>query len=145
LKSTFNSNSSLAKILARPEVSYCDLPERDAALSSDVIQQVEIEIKYSGYVDRQVLEVARFKNLENKSIPEQFDYATVPSLRLEARQKLTKIRPQTIGQAARISGVSPADISILLVWLKRGGKDSSGNASHPEDGCKNCSSDEAED
>jgi tRNA uridine 5-carboxymethylaminomethyl modification enzyme len=64
--------------------------------------------------------VARFKNLEDKSIPKSFDYATVPSLRLEARQKFEKIRPQTIGQAARISGVSPADISILLVWLKRG-------------------------
>jgi tRNA uridine 5-carboxymethylaminomethyl modification enzyme len=86
-----------------------------------VIQQVEIVVKYAGYVERQETEVARSKSLEDKNIPVTFDFSTVPSLRLEARQKFEKIRPQTIGQAARISGVSPADISILLVWLKRAG------------------------
>ena len=76
-------------------------------------------IKYSGYIARQADEIARFQNLEDKQIPAGFDYATVPSLRNEARQKFMQIRPVTLGQASRISGVSPADISILMVWLKR--------------------------
>jgi tRNA uridine 5-carboxymethylaminomethyl modification enzyme len=120
LEETYYETCSLAKILARPEMSYEKLPNKCVHLPLEVIQQVEITIKYAGYVSRQKMEVARFKNLEDKSIPINFDYAAVPSLRLEARQKFDKIRPQTIGQAARISGVSPADISILLVWLKRG-------------------------
>jgi tRNA uridine 5-carboxymethylaminomethyl modification enzyme len=95
------------------------MPKANFAISAEVVQQVEVEIKYAGYVKRQEIEVARFKDLEDKLIPSSFDYATVPSLRLEARQKLSKIRPRTIGQAGRISGVSPADLSILLVWLKR--------------------------
>lgn len=98
------------------------MPNQNEALSDDVIQQVEIAVKYAGYIDRQEIEVEKFKRLEDKEIPNIFDYSTVPSLRLEARQKLAKIRPTTIGQAARISGVSPADISILMVWLKRGGQ-----------------------
>jgi tRNA uridine 5-carboxymethylaminomethyl modification enzyme len=119
LRTTYSQHDSLAKILCRTEVSYQDLPSKNADLDKEVIQQVEISIKYAGYVDRQEIEVARTKNLENKIIPASFDFATVPSLRLEARQKLNKIRPRTIGQAGRISGVSPADVSILLVWLKR--------------------------
>jgi len=110
---------SLAKILSRPEMNYRNLPNQNGNLSDEVIQQVEITVKYAGYVERQEIEVARSKNLEDKNIPFSFDFSTVPSLRLEARQKFEKIRPLTIGQAARISGVSPADISILLVWLKR--------------------------
>jgi tRNA uridine 5-carboxymethylaminomethyl modification enzyme len=112
-------NNSLVKILSRPEVSYKDLPDRDETLPDEIIQQVEIAVKYAGYIDRQELEVKKFKRLEDKSIPNTFDFSTVPSLRLEARQKFAKIRPRTIGQAARISGVSPADISILMVWLNR--------------------------
>jgi tRNA uridine 5-carboxymethylaminomethyl modification enzyme len=107
-------------LLRRPEVSYRDLPSRDDSLPAEVIQQVEIEIKYAGYIDRQEVEVEKFKTLESKQIPDAFDYAAVPSLRTEARVKLQKIRPQTLGQASRISGVSPADIAILAVWLKRG-------------------------
>ena len=107
-------------LLRRPEVSYKDLPSRDDSLDAEVIQQVEIEIKYAGYIDRQGVEVEKFKALESKQIPDTFDYAAVPSLRTEARAKLQKIRPQTLGQASRISGVSPADIAILTVWLKRG-------------------------
>jgi tRNA uridine 5-carboxymethylaminomethyl modification enzyme len=118
---TFYERYSLAKILSRPEMNYHRLPNRDEHLSDEVIQQVEIAVKYAGYVERQEVEVARSKSLEAKHIPASFDFSTVPSLRLEARQKFAKIRPQTIGQAARISGVSPADISILLVWLKRAG------------------------
>jgi len=104
----------LAKILSRPEVTYKDLPIRNEALAEEVIQQVEIAVKYAGYIERQEVEVEKFKNLEDKMIPDVFDFSTVPSLRLEARQKLAEIRPATIGQAARISGVSPADISILM-------------------------------
>jgi tRNA uridine 5-carboxymethylaminomethyl modification enzyme len=122
LQSTYYEKNSLAKILSRPEMNYQNLPKRIEHLPSDVAQQVEIAIKYAGYISRQETEVGRLKNLEDKQIPVTFDFSTVPSLRLEARQKLAKIRPQTIGQAARISGVSPADISILLVWLKRAGE-----------------------
>ena len=89
--------------------------------SDELIQQVEIAVKYAGYIDRQEVEVEKFRSLEDKIIPETFDFSKVPSLRLEALQKLTRIRPATVGQAARISGVSPADVGILLVWLKRSG------------------------
>jgi tRNA uridine 5-carboxymethylaminomethyl modification enzyme len=111
----------LEQMLRRPEISYKDLPNRDENLSTEVIEQVEIAIKYAGYIDRQQLEIEKFKSMEGKQIPDSFDYSTVPSLRSEARQKLTKLRPATLGQASRISGVSPADISILTVWLKRSG------------------------
>jgi tRNA uridine 5-carboxymethylaminomethyl modification enzyme len=121
LQKTYCSSDSLAKMLSRPTALYRDLPGQNARLSDEVVQQVEIAIKYAGYIERQENEVNRSKSLETKSIPDSFDYAAVPSLRLEARQKLTKIRPRTIAQAGRISGVSPADISILLVWLKRAG------------------------
>ena len=119
LQKTYYEKNTLAKILSRPEINYRNLPNRDESLTDEVVQQVEIEVKYSGYVSRQELEVAKLKNLEDKMIPETFNYDLLPSLRLEARQKLAKIRPATIGQAARISGVSPADISLLLVFLKR--------------------------
>jgi tRNA uridine 5-carboxymethylaminomethyl modification enzyme len=112
-------SDTLNQLLRRPEMTYRDLPSRDEALPTDVAEQVEIIVKYSGYIDRQQAEVEKFKNLEEKQIPGSFDYANVPSLRNEARQKLSKIRPATLGQASRISGVSPADISILMVWLKR--------------------------
>jgi tRNA uridine 5-carboxymethylaminomethyl modification enzyme len=124
-------NDFLAKILSRPEVSYHDLPNQNKALSDEIVQQVEIAVKYAGYIARQELEVKKFKKLEEKAIPDTFDFSAVPSLRLEARQKFAKIRPITIGQAARISGVSPADISILMVWLKN-----SASANSPEDSAK---------
>jgi tRNA uridine 5-carboxymethylaminomethyl modification enzyme len=122
-------NNVLTKVLSRPEILYKDLPSRNDSLSEEVIQQVEIAVKYAGYIDRQEMEVKKFKKLEDKSIPDAFDFSTVPSLRLEARQKFIKIRPTTIGQAARISGVSPADISILMVWLKRSGTANDSNDS----------------
>src|SRR5476651_511121 len=118
LNKTVYENNFLIKILSRPEISYKNLPGRDESLSEEIVQQVEIAVKYAGYIDRQELEVQKFKKLECKSIPDTFDFSTVPSLRLEARQKFDKIRPTTIGQAARISGVSPADISILMVDRK---------------------------
>jgi tRNA uridine 5-carboxymethylaminomethyl modification enzyme len=125
---TYYDYNSLAKILSRPEKTYKDLPNRNETLSDAIIQQIEITIKYAGYIERQAFEVEKFKTLENKMIPDTFDFSTVPSLRLEARQKFCKIRPATIGQAARISGVSPADISILMVYLKRWGAKGGGNS-----------------
>jgi tRNA uridine 5-carboxymethylaminomethyl modification enzyme len=121
LEITRSNSETLAQTLRRPETTYQSLPGRDERLGGDVGQQVEIAIKYAGYISRQESEVARFKTFENKQIPATFDYLSVPSLRNEARQKFIKIRPATLGQASRISGVSPADISILMVWLKRQG------------------------
>jgi tRNA uridine 5-carboxymethylaminomethyl modification enzyme len=127
LYKTYYMSNTLAKILSRPEKVYKDLPNRNDNLSDEIIQQVEITVKYAGYIERQEFEVEKFKTLEDKRIPDAFDFSAVPSLRLEARQKLCKIRPGTIGQAARISGVSPADISILMVCLKRWGANGGGN------------------
>jgi tRNA uridine 5-carboxymethylaminomethyl modification enzyme len=120
LESTRSGSDPLIQILRRPEVTYADMPHRNLELHIEIIQQVEITAKYAGYIDRQELEVERFKTLEDKQIPPAFNYDTVHSLRTEARQKLNQIRPATLGQASRISGVSPSDISILAVWLKRG-------------------------
>ena len=120
LEQTRHGADTLMQILRRPENTYQDLPTRNDQLSIEASQQVEIAVKYAGYISRQEIEVAKFKNMEEKQIPISFDYAIVPSLRNEARQKLTKIRPITVGQASRISGVSPSDIGLLLVWLKRG-------------------------
>lgn len=120
LHKTRDGQTSLAQILKRPEVTYADLSNRNGSISTEVIQQVEITIKYAGYISRQEEDVARFKSMEEKQIPAWLDYQTVPSLRKEARQKLEKIRPQTLGQASRISGVSPADVSLVMVWMKRG-------------------------
>ena len=136
LYATYYCSTSLAKILARPEVTYRELPKRNAALAEEVVQQVEITIKYAGYIERQGIEVAKFKALEDKRIPDGFDFSTVPSLRLEARQKLSEIRPSTVGQAARVSGVSPADISVLMVSLKRWAVvDSDGGETVRQGGC----------
>jgi tRNA uridine 5-carboxymethylaminomethyl modification enzyme len=121
LTKTRAGRDTLHQLLRRPEISYHDLPHIDDSLSDEVILQVEIAVKYAGYIERQEVEVNKSKSLEEKEIPNTFDYSSVPGLRSEARQKLGQIRPRTIGQANRISGVSPADISILLVWLKRGG------------------------
>lgn len=110
---------TMAQLLRRPEIAYKNLPNRDDKLPDEVINQVEIILKYEGYIKRQEAEAARFKTIEDKQIPPTFNYTSVPSLRTEARQKLDKIRPTTLGQASRISGVSPADISILTIWLKR--------------------------
>jgi tRNA uridine 5-carboxymethylaminomethyl modification enzyme len=141
LNKTVYENNFLVKILSRPEVSYKNLPSRDETLSDEIVQQVEIAVKYAGYIDRQELEVQKFKKLEDKSIPDTFDFSIVPSLRLEARQKFAKIRPTTIGQAARISGVSPADISILMVWLKRSaGANGHNNSAKETEICDACES-----
>jgi tRNA uridine 5-carboxymethylaminomethyl modification enzyme len=121
LQKTRQGSRTLAQVLCQPGVGYCDITTSNANLSDDVIQQIESVIKYAGYITRQEFEVSKMKNLEDKQIPPTFAYEDVPSLRIEARQKLMKIRPATLGQASRISGVSPADVGILMVWLKRGG------------------------
>lgn len=113
---------SLSDLMCRPEIDYHRLAEIDTgrrALSPDVIEQVEIEIKYAGYIDRQRKQVAQFRKMENKTIPENIDYKDVQSLRIEARQKLEKFRPISVGQASRIAGVSPSDIAVLLVYIEK--------------------------
>lgn len=114
--------ATLAELIRRPELSYellCDIdPEnKKDELSSDVIEQINISIKYEGYISRQQQQVAQFKKLEKKLIPVDIDYNDVSNLRKEARQKLDAIRPVSIGQASRISGVSPADVSVLLIYI----------------------------
>ena len=91
-------------------------------LDDDIMEQVNINIKYAGYIDKQIKQVEAFKKLENKKIPRDIDYNKVSGLRNEARQKLISYNPISIGQASRISGVSPADISVLLVYLKSGNR-----------------------
>lgn len=130
LAKTRVAGTTLQQMLKR-DISYRDLPSINPVLTEEEIQQVEINIKYEGYIDRQQDEVARFQSMEEKQIPGWLDYETVPSLRREARQKLSTIRPQTIGQASRISGVNPADISILLVWMKRGPQEAKSESASP--------------
>lgn len=115
-------NVTLFDLLRRPEMTYAKLPSQNSSLSEDVINQVELTAKYAGYIARQAAEINRIKTLEDKQIPRSFDYDAVLGLRTEARQKLNKIRPTTLGQASRIPGVSPADLSLLAVWLKRCGQ-----------------------
>ncbi len=119
LESTHIGYDSLSQLLKRPEISYATLPGRDPSLSPEVGLQVEIVTKYAGYVDRQEQELVRFRGLEQQEIPTTFPYAEIKSLGVEARQKLEKIRPTTLGQASRISGVSPSDIGLIMVWMKR--------------------------
>ena len=116
------SGTTLAELIKRPELDYeklAEVDEKRPQLAYDVQEQVNIEIKYEGYIKRQMQQVAQFKKLEGRKLPENFDYSQVNSLRKEAVQKLNKIQPSTIGQASRISGVSPADISVLMVYLER--------------------------
>lgn len=119
LVSLRDGNFTYAEILRRPEVAYDTLPVADLQLTADVRQQVEIQIKYEGYIARDLEQIARFRQLEDKQIPGWINYDEIRALRYESRQKLTRFRPHSIGQASRISGVTPADVSILLVWLKR--------------------------
>ena len=126
---TLKTGTNLAELMCRPELSYEILKEIDMKrepLPEDVIEQVEIEVKYEGYIERQLRQVEQYKKMEKKKIPMDLDYNDISSLRLEARQKLIAYKPVSVGQASRISGVSPADISVLLVYLEhynRGHKD----------------------
>ena len=118
--SPLNTGSTLAELVRRPELNYemlADLDPDRKELPESVIEQVNINIKYEGYISRQIKQVEQFKKMENKKIPENIDYKIVPSLRIEARQKLELCKPISVGQASRIPGVNPADISCLLVYL----------------------------
>ena len=119
--SPLKTSASLAELMCRPELSYESLAAIDKErkwLPDNVIEQVNIEIKYEGYISRQLKQVEQYKKMEKKKIPADIDYDLIGSLRLEARQKLKKMKPVSVGQASRISGVSPADISVLLVYLR---------------------------
>ena len=116
------SGTTLAELIKRPEIKYEYLVEIDTdrpKLSKEVTDQVEINLKYDGYIKRQMKQVEQFKKLENKKIPQDLDYKEIGSLRAEAVQKLEAYRPLSIGQASRISGVSPADISVILIYLEQ--------------------------
>lgn len=115
--------SSLAQLLSRPDISYAsllvDYPENVKDHGTDINEQIEINLKYAGYITRQDAEVSKLSHVESIRVPVDFDFSTVHGLRIEARQKLIKVRPQNLGQASRISGVSPADISVMMVALAR--------------------------
>ena len=120
--SPLKTATNLAELMCRPELSYELLGEIDEGreeLPDNVIEQVQIEIKYEGYIDRQLRQVEQFKKMERRKIPSDLNYDDVPSLRIEARQKLKLFHPVSMGQASRISGVSPADISVLMVYLEQ--------------------------
>ncbi len=119
-------SASLADLIRRPEVTYEGLAPVDKnrpPLPDAVTEQVEISLKYEGYIRRQMAAAEEFKRLENRKLPQDLDYTTVKGLRLEAQQKLNKFRPASVGQAGRISGVNPADVTVLLIWCDRMGKE----------------------
>ena len=118
---SLTSGASLADIIRRPQISYADIAPFDAGrlpLPKAVIEEVEISLKYDGYIKRQLKQVEEFSKLENCPIPEDIDYNDVIGLRIEAREKLSKLRPENLGRASRISGVSPADISVLMIYME---------------------------
>jgi tRNA uridine 5-carboxymethylaminomethyl modification enzyme len=117
-----SNGTSLTELIRRPELSYDQLAPIDPnrpELPKDVREQVNILIKYDGYISRQVKQVEHFKKLEKKKLPANFDYEEITGLRTEAKQKLNDLQPVSIGQASRISGVTPADISVILVYLEQ--------------------------
>ena len=118
LDKSFHDGAALAQILRRPGNDYAGLPGDKPALPAEVVEQVEVSIKYDGYIKREQGRIQSFQTLEKIKIPTAFDYDAITALRFESREKLKKILPETLGQASRISGVNPADISILSVWLK---------------------------
>ena len=116
------NSARLADLLRRPQVSYADLAPFDAdrpVLSEAITNEVEIQIKYAGYLERQQRQVEEFRKEESRLLPADINYEAITGLRLEARQKLAEIRPLSIGQAGRISGVSPSDIAVLLIYLEQ--------------------------
>ena len=118
--SVVTTGTRLIDLLKRPQLNYDALKEIDTLrpdLDANIFEQVEIEIKYEGYIKKQLLQVEQMRKLEKKMLPNLLDYKSIKGLRLEAQEKLNKIKPLNIGQASRISGVSPADISVLLIWL----------------------------
>jgi tRNA uridine 5-carboxymethylaminomethyl modification enzyme len=124
--STLQSGVTLAELLRRPELTYESLAAIDTGrqpLPQDVTEQVEIAIKYRGYIDRQLRQVEAAAKTENRRIPSGVDYGGISSLRLEARAKLSQLRPETLGQASRISGVTPADVAVLNIYIEKMGRE----------------------
>ncbi|MCL2699508.1 MAG: tRNA uridine-5-carboxymethylaminomethyl(34) synthesis enzyme MnmG [Defluviitaleaceae bacterium] len=120
--SDITTGATLAELIRRPELDYAALAGLDPArpdLSADVAEQVNIQIKYAGYIKRQISQVEQFRRMEGKLLPEDIDYSSVPGLRIEGRQKLTEIRPRSIGHASRITGVSPADVAMVAAYYER--------------------------
>ena len=116
------NSARLADLVRRPQITYADIAPFDPKrpqLPESVTEEVEIQIKYAGYLARQEKQVEEFKKEESRRLPEDIDYNSIVGLRLEAREKLNEIRPMSIGQAGRISGVSPSDIAVLLIWLEQ--------------------------
>ena len=119
LDRTFSGGASLAQILRRPGMTYALLPGRNEALDPEVVRHVETDVKYQGYIERELEQIERAKRMESRGIPEWIDYDEIKALRFEAREKLKKIKPENLGQASRISGVTPADVSILDIWIRK--------------------------
>ena len=116
------TGAKIADLLRRPQLNYDVLTPFDPTrpdLPDEIFEQVEIDVKYAGYIARQKAQVAELRRLECRVLPETIDYAKITGLRLEAAEKLSKIRPENVGQASRISGVSPADITVLLIYLEK--------------------------
>ena len=129
---TVSTGVRLAELIRRPQISYSDLAPFDEArqlLTADVIEGAETEIKYEGYIKKQLLQVEQMRRLENKPLPQDINYSAISGLRLEAREKLERLQPISVGQASRISGVSPADISVLLIFLAEQQSKKGGNVS----------------
>lgn len=120
VKTTWQDNLTLEQLLKRNNISHAQLPQPSGGVSPEVAEQVEITVKYAGYIQRQETEIEKFKNVESRQIPIWLDYDRISGLRNESRQKLKKIQPATLGLASRISGINPTDISLLMVWIKRG-------------------------
>jgi tRNA uridine 5-carboxymethylaminomethyl modification enzyme len=119
LNRTHFEGASLAQILKRPEMDYATLPKGKHDLPPEVVEQVEFELKYEGYVQRERRQIEKAEQIARQKIPADLDYHAIRALRYESREKLSAIRPTDLGQASRVSGVTPADIAILSVWLKK--------------------------
>lgn len=122
LRNIFVNGASLTQTLRRPEMNYCKLPGRRSDLSAEIVQQVEINVKYEGYIDRELRRIERADKIEHQKIPAWVNYDKIKALRFESREKLRQIQPDNLGQASRISGVNPSDIAILSVWIKKGSR-----------------------
>jgi len=120
VQTTWQDNLTLEQLLKRNDISHAQLPQPSGGVSPEVAEQVEITVKYAGYIERQETEIEKFKKMESRQIPIWLDYDRISGLRNESRQKLKEIQPDTLGLASRISGINPTDISLLMVWIKRG-------------------------
>ena len=128
IRTTKQDNCTLEKLLKRNDFTHTKLLQPSGGISQEVAEQVEITVKYSGYISRQETEIEKFKKMEAREIPEWLDYDQIQGLRTESRQKLIEIQPATLGLASRISGINPTDVSLLMVWIKRGRVESKSKA-----------------